>query len=224
MPKKKRKKKKKKIDPTTIMDISGNDPSTSSSLESSVSSVTEASEEHIIPEPAVFQVEMNDGAGHISQHNITTLPRVGVFLAYSKIRTPLVFEVFLDRISGIPQIVMFLKINKANIPFVKDEDRVRVRKFFDDFYFVDVSFGYAEHTKHSTLTDILAKHQEGLPDIRIKDVTLFVPADTIEVVNTNIFWNILLTFYATMKSVFFGAHRVKFPPEQTIYIATVASL
>jgi len=210
------------------MDLSDNDPTTLSNEESSSSSYTSSrsgtGSEHIIPEPAIFKIEMNDGAGHISEHNITTLPRVGVFLSYSKIRTPLSFEVFLDRVSGVPQIVIFLKINKANIPFVAEEDRVRVRNYFDNFYSLDVSFGYAEHARHNTLVDILSQEREGLPPINIDDVTLFVPADTIEVVNKHILWRILLTFYSMMKSVFFGAHRVKFPPEKTIYIATVAGV
>jgi len=200
-----------------------NDVSTSTS-----SSIPENNEEEdqspVIPHPAVFQIEMNDGKGNMSQHNITTLPRVGVFLAYSKFMTPMAFEVFLDRVSGIPQTAIFLKINKANIPFVSLEDRIRVQQYFDQMYFVDLSFGYAEHTHHNTLMEILTNQPKGLPTMKLDEITLFVPADTIEIVNKNIFWKVLLWFYSAMKSVFFGTQRMKLPPHNTIYIATVATL
>jgi len=166
---------------------------------------------------------MNDGMGHISQHNITTLPRIGVFLAYSKIKTPLAFEIFLDRVSGVPQTVIFLKINKANIPNVNKEDRTRVRTCFESVYFVNVSFGYAEHTEPNTIIDILTK-AEGLPKMNPEDITLFVPADTIRVGRNNILWKVLLYLYSALKSIFFGSHRLKLPPHNTIYIATVAEL
>jgi len=196
--------------------ISSRSSGSSSSSESSTTS------EGVIPEPAIFQIEMNDGMGHISQHNITTLPRIGVFLAYSKIKTPLAFEIFLDRVSGVPQTVLFLKVNKANIPYVK-EGRVRVRTCFDSVYFVNVSFGYAEHTEPDTILDILTK-AEGLPEMKPEDITLFVPADTIRVGRNNILWKVLLYLYSALKSIFFGVHRMKLPPHNTIYIATVAEL
>jgi len=145
-------------------------------------------------------------------------------LAYSKIKTPLAFEIFLDRVSGLPQTVIFLKVNKANIPKVeKKEERVRVRMCFESVYFVNVSFGYAEHTEANTILNILTE-ADGLPQMKPEDITLFVPADTIRVGRNPIHWKVLLYLYSALKSIFFGVHRMKLPPHNTIYIATVAEL
>jgi len=225
--------KKPKINPDHLNEITTNSStpeyesgseSGSGSGSSSSSRSSSSSEEAVIPEPAVFQITMNDGMGHTVEHNITTLPRVGVFMAYSKIKTPLAFEVFLDRVAGVPQTVIFLKVNKTNIPYVSEKDRIRVRTCFDSVYFVNVSFGYAEHTTSNSLIEILTKPNNGLPPMNAEEITLFVPADTIRVTRNNLFWKVLLYLYAAMKSVFFGAHRLKLPPHNTIYIATVAEL
>jgi len=202
---------------------SGSGSSTGSGSGSSSSS-SSTSSEGVIPEPAVFQITMNDGMGHTSEHNITTLPRVGVFMAYSKIKTPLAFEMFLDRVAGVPQTVIFLKVNKANIPSVVEKDRIRVRMCFESVYFVNVNFGYAEHTESNSIIEILTKPNTDLPPMNAQDITFFVPADTIRVTRNNPFWKVLLFLYSAMKSVFFGSHRLKLPPHNTIYIATVAEL
>jgi len=178
----------------------------------------------LIPDPEIFHVMMKDGSGLVKLHGIAALPRVGVFLAYSKTKTPLAFEMFLNRVCGVPQTVIFLRMTKVSIPYVLEKDRVRVQKCFSSFYFISISFGFAEHTTFTTITDILTSQPEGLPSFTVADMTLFVPADTIAVIQINPFWKVLLSVYAGMKSVYFGEQKFKLPPDNTIYIATVATL
>jgi len=94
---------------------------------------------------------------------------------------------------------------------------------FESVYFVNVSFGYAEHTEANTILNILTE-ADGLPQMKPEDITLFVPADTIRVGRNPIHWKVLLYLYSALKSIFFGVHRMKLPPHNTIYIATVAEL
>eukprot|EP01124_Arcella_intermedia_P026648 TRINITY_DN505_c0_g1_i5.p1 TRINITY_DN505_c0_g1~~TRINITY_DN505_c0_g1_i5.p1 ORF type:complete len:903 (-),score=172.70 TRINITY_DN505_c0_g1_i5:427-3135(-) len=178
----------------------------------------------LLPEPCIFQIEMYDGTGNMNQHNITTLPFAGVFLSHTHIKTPVAFEIFLDRISGLPRIVIFLKLNKSSTPFVSDEDRVRVKELFDSVYMVTLSIGYAEHSTPTTLLEILTSEVGGLPPLSSEEITIFVPADTIQVVNRNYALRFILWIYATMKSIFFGAQRIKLPSGNSVYLATAATL
>uniref|UniRef100_A0A6B2KYH3 Potassium transporter n=1 Tax=Arcella intermedia TaxID=1963864 RepID=A0A6B2KYH3_9EUKA len=179
---------------------------------------------NLLPDPFIYQVEMFDGAGNIIEHSITTLPFVGVFLTDSSVKTPESFELFLDRICGLPKTVIFLKLTKPNIPFVTEEDRVQVKQLFDSVYFVTLSFGYAEVTQPNTIIDILTSKPQGLPQYQPNEIAIFIPADKVKVVNTNYFWKAIFWVYAKMKSLFFGVQKVKFPAKHSVYLVLPSHL
>jgi len=157
---------------------------------------------------------------------VGVLPHVGVFLCYSKKKTPLTFEVFLNRTSGLPSTVIFLHLKRRHVPVVTESDRVKISVIDPNkIYYISVSFGYAEHVGTMVIPAILmnASHL-GLPQIELEKITLFVPADSVQVVNKKIYWKVVLNLYTLMKNLFFGQHRIPFPTDYTVYLATVASL
>jgi len=92
-------------------------------------------------------------------------------------------------------------------------------------FYLTVSFGYAEHVGRMVIPGIIMRGEAiGLPPISLEKMTLFVPADSVEIVNRNILWKIHLFFYQGMKNLFFGVHKVAFPSQYTVYVASVAPL
>jgi len=63
-----------------------------------------------------------------------------------------------------------------------------------------------------------------LPSLTPEEISVFIPADTIQIENPNYIWKIIFWFYSTMKSIFFGAEKLKLPPENTVYLATASTL
>jgi len=158
---------------------------------------------------------------------ITFLPHVGVFLCQSKSRTPSIFESFIARVSGIPSTVIFLKPNKANIPIVATNKRIALKKISDNIYYMSLSYGYSEKTDPNSIEQALKSATVlGLPQIEMNDVTVFASAEVIRVVDTGLIngWKLPLYFYLLMKRLFFGIHIIELPPEETIYLTSVAAL
>jgi len=60
--------------------------------------------------------------------------------------------------------------------------------------------------------------------IEMNDVTVFASAEVIRVVNPNLLWKATLYLYLLMKRLFFGIHVIDLPPEETIYLTSVAAL
>jgi len=156
---------------------------------------------------------------------ITFLPHVGVFLCSSKTRTPSIFESFIARVSGIPATVIFLKPTFANVPIVASNKRIALKKISDNIYFISLSFGYTENIKSNAIeTALKSATVLGLPMIEMNDVTVFASAEVIRVVNPNLLWKATLYLYLLMKRLFFGIHVIDLPPEETIYLTSVAAL
>jgi len=158
---------------------------------------------------------------------ITFLPHVGVFLCNSKSRTPSIFESFIARVSGIPATVVFLKPTKANIPIVASNKRIALKKVSENIYFLQLSFGYTENVKANAIEEALKSASVlGLPMIDMNDVTVFASAEVIRVVSPSVFngWKVHLYMYLLMKRLFFGIHVIELPPEETIYLTSVAAL
>jgi len=157
---------------------------------------------------------------------VGVLPHVGVFLTYGKRKTPLTFEVFFSRTSGLPSTLIFLHVKRMHVPVVPDTDRFKLTTIVENkIFYLAVKFGYSEHVGSMVIPSIVMSGAAlGLPPIELEQMTLFVPADSIEVVNKNIFLRIVLYIYQAMKNLFFGSHRTSFPSQYTVYIASVASL
>ena len=77
-------------------------------------------------------LEENDLSEKI--HVIT--PGVGCFLTTSKRYTPYVFENFLNRMHAHQQVLIFLKLEYARMPYIDDDQRLIVRVFGSNIYHI----------------------------------------------------------------------------------------
>jgi len=92
---------------------------------------------------------------------------------------------------------------------------------------LQLSFGYTEHTKPNAIEEALkSANVLGLPLIDMNDVTIFASAEVVRVINPNWrnIWKVPTYLYLFMKRLFFGIHLVELPPEETIFLTSVAAL
>jgi len=92
---------------------------------------------------------------------------------------------------------------------------------------MSLSFGYTEKTEANAIEQALKSATIlGLPQFEMNDVTVFASAEVIRVVDPNIFngWKVTMYLYLLMKRLFFGIHVIDLPPEETIYLTSVAAL
>jgi len=160
-----------------------------------------------------------------SDKQISYLPQTGIFLCDSKTRTPVIFENFINRFSGIPSTVIFLKPVKSHVPRIDPTERIKVKKLQIIFFFVSVSFGYFEHMGVDTIDRILKNGPaHGLPAISLEDTTILASAELINVINSNWLWKPVLYLYSLMKRVFFGLYVIDLPPTETVYLASLVTM
>jgi len=69
---------------------------------------------------------------------------VGVFLSPNKKKIPVVFGNSIAKIHAIPEIVIFLHVERRSTPFVSNEGKIEVKQYGDHIYKMNVNCGYAE--------------------------------------------------------------------------------
>ncbi len=120
------------------------------------------------------QIELNNNE---NEFPISVTPGVGCFLTHNSRQTPHVFESYVRLLRSVPQMIIFLRIQYARVPFVDREKRLLI-KLYGDIYHISATFGYAETEKKSVYDDILllAKelYQLPIPSME-KKITFFIP-------------------------------------------------
>jgi K+ transporter len=89
------------------------------------------------------------------ERRISVTPCVSCFLTDDSTNTPHVFENHVRLLHSIPQIIIFLRIQYARIPFIKKEKRLLIKLYGNNIYHICARFGYAEKKKKSIYSDIL---------------------------------------------------------------------
>jgi KUP system potassium uptake protein len=156
-------------------------------------------------------------------------PGVGCFLTTSKKHTPHVFEKFLSRMHAVPQVIIFLQIEVAKHPTIKNEKRIIVRAYGENIYHITALYGYSENQIEVFDILLLARSSFGvpIPDDEMK-VTCFVAYEKIKV--STIGWHSWirrwpLFVYAIMKSLYPGAAmNIKLKPDNTVHVGMLAKL
>ncbi len=111
------------------------------------------------------------------ENTLSVTPGVGCFLTDNSHQTPHVFESYIKLVRSIPQMIIFIRIQYARIPFIDPNKRLLI-KLYGDIYHISATFGYAETKNKSVYNDILilAKELYQLPiPSTDKKITFFIP-------------------------------------------------
>jgi K+ transporter len=173
------------------------------------------------------QIELNSIENQIP---ISVTPGIGIFLTQNSRQTPHAFESYLRLLRSVPQMIIFLRIRYARIPFVEKEKRLLI-KLYGDIYHISATFGYAETKKKSVYDDILLLAQQlyQLPIPLIENqITFFIP-NRIIIISKKGYkswitrWPLYL--YSIQKSLVPGESiNIKINPKNTIQIGIIAEL
>jgi K+ transporter len=164
------------------------------------------------------------------ESRISVTPGVGCFLTHNSRQTPHVFESYIKLVRSIPQMIIFLRIQYARIPFIDPKKRLLI-KLYGDIYHISATFGYAEAKNKSVYNDILllAKELYQLPIPSIdKKITFFLPNQIIIISKTG--WKSwisrwpLYLYSFQKKLVPTESINLKINPKNTIQIGIIAEL
>jgi K+ transporter len=170
-------------------------------------------------------VEHNES---LNESNVITRG-VGCFLTTSKKYTPYVFENFVKRMHAHQQVLIFLKLDYARMPYIEDDKRLIVRVFGANVYHITTIFGYAETNINLFNILYLAQQYYDVPITKDQSIiTFFLPNETIHV-NTNGWKSWLrrwpLYIYSVFKSLYPGMPlNLKLVPENTINVGILVEV
>jgi K+ transporter len=120
------------------------------------------------------KIELNNNE---NEFPISVTPGVGCFLTHSCRQSPHVFESYVRLVRSVPQMIIFVRIQYARVPFIDREKRLLI-KLYGDIYHISATFGYAETKKKSVYEDILLLGKElyqlPIPSTENK-ITFFIP-------------------------------------------------
>jgi K+ transporter len=120
------------------------------------------------------EIELNNIENEIA---ISVTPGVACFLTEHSRHSPHIFESYIRLLRCVPQMIIFIRIQYARVPFVNPQKRLLI-KLYGDIYHITATFGYAETKKQSVYNDIiiLAKelYQFPIPDNE-NQITFLIP-------------------------------------------------
>ncbi len=173
------------------------------------------------------RVELNNAEDEIS---ISVTPGVACFLTNNSRKTPHAFESYIRLLRSVPQMIIFLHIQYARVPFIHREKRLFI-KLYGGIYYISAIFGYAETEKKFVYSDILLLAKElyelPIPSIETK-ITFFIPNQTILVSTKG--WRSWITrwplyLYSIQKRLIpRESINIKMNPRNTIQIGILAEL
>jgi K+ transporter len=161
---------------------------------------------------------------------ISVSPGVGCFLTHNSRQTPHVFESYIRLVRSVPQLIIFVRIQYARVPFIDREKRLLI-KLYGDIYHISATFGYAETKNKSVYEDILllAKQLYQLPiPSTEKQITFFIPNQIILISKKGCKswitrWPLYL--YSIQKSLFpRESINIRMSTKNTIQIGIIAEL
>ncbi|CAF1257676.1 unnamed protein product [Adineta steineri] len=201
---------------------------------------------NVLP-PSTTSLNTSDGETHFPINNgykrntfrtsltgnvtFTVTPGLGVFLTTSSRHTPHVFERVLARVHALPETAVFLKLEYARIPIVDISQRLKIQKYGSDqrhFYHITARYGYSEHKIHPLDILELAAKEHGIPIPESRNITFFIPAITIRVIQKG--WRVIpcrliLSIYSILKNIFpFGQKNLHLSPDHTVSVGMVVPL
>ncbi|CAF1102347.1 unnamed protein product [Adineta steineri] len=112
-----------------------------------------------------------------NSREISVTPGVACFLTCSSRQTPDIFENYIRLFRNIPQLIIFLRIQYARVPFISRDKRLLI-KLYGNIYYISATFGYGETKKKCVFNDILLLSKElyQLPIPLIENqITFFLP-------------------------------------------------
>jgi K+ transporter len=175
-------------------------------------------------------VSLSNGNPIEDETSISVTPGVACFLTHNSRKTPHVFESYIRLLRSIPQMIIFLHIKYARVPFI-DRDKCLLIKFYGGVYHISATFGYAQTENKSVYSDILllAKelYQFPIPSIETK-ITFFIPNETILISKKG--WRSWITrwpiyLYSIQKRLIpRESINIKINPRNTIQIGILAEL
>jgi len=152
---------------------------------------------------------------------VQRLAGMGVFLSPNHIDTPTVFQLFVSKIHGVPETIVFLTLETVGIPTVPAEYRIEIVKYGSGIYRVIARFGYAESTIKiaKVMEDAF---QDGLP--RSEDYTIFFNKEHISIRRRNLFLRVVLYIYSFFKKLFSGMGNFQLPASNVMAVGVQVDL
>jgi len=129
------------------------------------------------------------------------VPGLGIFLTETLDRVPKSFDMFVEKAHGIPEILVFLQIQKKLHPVVNSEKRYKIQNYEGEIYTIIVNVGFAETSLpiHDIVLDALLNFN---PNVEDKMITFYINRHIIKIIESNIFYKVVLMVYSFMKDFF----------------------
>jgi KUP system potassium uptake protein len=106
------------------------------------------------------------------------LPGTAAFLSSATTGMPLSLSIFLRHTHAIPEKVMLITVQGAEIPRIPDQDRVEVMPLRDDFQRVVLHFGFMEEP--DVVRGLRLAQERGLlPDIDLTKMSFYIGSETV---------------------------------------------
>ena len=117
------------------------------------------------------------------ENSLILTPGIACFLTRQSRNTPHIFENYIRLTHSLPQLILFLRIQYARIPFVEKDKRLFI-KLYGNIYHITATFGYAQTKNQSIFNDILllAKQLYHLPiPENESQITFYLPNQIIKI-------------------------------------------
>lgn len=164
------------------------------------------------------------------ENSLSVTPGIACFLTRQSRNTPHIFENYIRLTHSLPQLILFLRIQYARVPFVEKEKRLFI-KLYGNIYHITATFGYAQTKNQSIFNDILLLAKQ-LYELPIPDnenqITFYLPNQIIQISTkgwTSFFKRWPLFLYAFQKKLIQNQYvNININSKNTISIGIIAEL
>jgi len=151
----------------------------------------------------------------------TRVPGCGVFITDTLEFVPKSFDMFIEKSRGVPQIIIFLKVNKRYYPTIPHQKRYTIESYPCNIFAMSVSVGYAENN-----IPLIELVKDALYDITTTDleITVYQATQNVQIVSKGCI-AFPLSVYAGFKEFFpTGLNGVVVDPDNKVIIHYVCPL
>jgi len=156
--------------------------------------------------------------------NATRVPGCGVFVSEHEGFVPKSFDMFVEKSRGVPQVIVFLKIEKRYYPTVPKQKRYTIEAHPGNIFQMTLSIGYAEYSfpiielVREVLSDLTNSTTDQL------DITVYQATQNVKIVNKSCM-RFILYIYSSFKEFFpTGLTGVKVDPDNLVIVHYVCPL
>jgi len=175
---------------------------------------------------------LGGGAVHLSDldpetplpsHPIARSDGIGIFLSPSSKRTPTVFHSVATRFRTLPTTIVFLTVEKENVPSIT-ENKVVVKNYGSDIYRIIVKRGYSEN-KLDIMDMLNIAVEQGFPQYDPRMVTFYLNKVHPTIGGRNQIVRAVYSYYSFFKQLYSGrVNNVHIPANLSVEIGILVPL